>query len=86
MKEQLVMQNFTHKGFMKLQTYLDSHTAIQLSFLLQKTNEIKLHLLISPWETFWTLLIEGYFNEDNETQEKTLSSASIWFLLWMKQK
>lgn len=38
------MQNFTFKGFMKLQTYLDSYVAIQLSFLVQKTNEIKLHL------------------------------------------
>lgn len=34
------MQNFTLKGFMKLQAYSDSHTAIQLSFLLQKTNKI----------------------------------------------
>jgi len=41
------MQNFTLKGFMKLQTYLDSHVAIQLSFLLQQANEIKLHLFIS---------------------------------------
>lgn len=41
------MQNFTLKGFMKLQMYLDSHAAIQLSFLLQKTNKIKLHLFIS---------------------------------------
>lgn len=47
LKQQLVMQNFTLKGFKKLQTYLDSYVAIQLSFLLQKTNKIKLHLLIS---------------------------------------
>lgn len=62
---------------MKLQTYLGSDITIQLSFLLQKINKIKLHLLISLQETFWTLLRQESFNKDNEAQQKTWPSASI---------